>query len=85
MIQLKQATKGSKLIVSSNKMNGISYGLLGLITDGQTGSLISRETSIVDWKRGRTSILASSGDNVVSQGLSPDEFLDWVESDCISA
>jgi hypothetical protein len=85
MIQLKQATKGSKLIVSSNKMNGISYGLLCFITDGQTGGLITRETSIVNGKRGGTSILASSGDDVVGQGLSPDEFLDWVESDCISA
>ena len=59
--------------------------LLCLITYGQTGSLITRETSIVDRKRGGTSILASNGDDIVGQGLSPDEFLDWVESDCISA
>jgi len=85
MIQLKQATKGSKLGVSSAKISNQSSSSLGLITDGQTGSLISRETSIVNGKRGRTSILASSGDNVVGQGLSPDELLDWVESDCISA
>jgi hypothetical protein len=58
----------------------LEYSLC-LITDGQTGSLITRETSIVDRKRGRTGILASSGDDVVSQGLSPDELLDWVESD----
>jgi hypothetical protein len=85
MIQLKQATKGSKLIVSSSKISSESGRSLGLITDSQTGSLITRETSIVNGKRGRTSILTSSGDDVVSQGLSPDEFLDWVEGDCISA
>jgi hypothetical protein len=85
MIQLKQATKGSKLGVSSIQALSESGSSLGFVTDGQTGSLISRETSIVNGKRGRTSILASSGDDIVSQGLSPDEFLDWVEGDCTSA
>jgi hypothetical protein len=83
MIQLKQATKGSKLRTSLAFTHvSLNKDLLGIITDGQTSILISRETSIVDWESGSTGILTLGGDDVVGQSLSLDEFGDGMDGNC---